>query len=668
MKKEQARKEIQQLSKAIEEHNHRYYVLDQPSVADKEYDDMLRRLIVLEKEFSDLAEHDSPTKRIGAKAQASLAPVLHRNKMYSLDNTYSVEELKAWHERVVKGLNTKNVDYIVELKIDGVSCALTYEKGSLAMAATRGDGTTGENVTANVMTIKSAPLKLKNDFPDLLDIRGEVFIEKAEFEKINKARKASGAELFANPRNAASGTLKLLDSTVTAKRNLKIFIHSFGEIKGRKMDSLSDLFEALRTWGLPVSPHNKRCDSVESIVSFCREYEQKRSTLPFEVDGVVIKVNNLSLQRKLGETMKSPRWAVAYKFAAQQATTKINKIVIQVGRTGVLTPVAELEPVNCGGVTIARSTLHNFDEIKRLAVREGDTVLIERAGDVIPKVVKVVKRGKSKTAKLYSPPKECPQCGGAVVKVQEENVAYRCVNPSCPKQLERKLIHFASRGAMDIEGMGEAVVGQLLEKKMISDIADIYTLKKDDLMTLELFKEKKAGNLIDEIEKSKKQPLSRLIFALGIPNIGEKASRSLARQFLSLDALAKADEEKLMQIDEVGPMIAASAGSFFKQPATKGLVEKLRKAKVTFSEPKQPVKKDSTLFGKKFVFTGELASLTREEASALAVNAGAEVVSSVSKATDFLVVGDAPGSKYNKAVKLGVSILNENQFKEMVHA
>lgn len=671
MDKEKAPKEITRLSREIEEHNYRYYVLDEPSVSDKEYDELLRKLIKMEGQFPGLKDPNSPSQRVGAKIPSGTATVTHRVKMYSLDNTCSMDELKEWHERVVKGLPGQNVEYVVELKIDGVSASLTYVRGRFVLGATRGDGVAGEDATHSLKTVRSIPLKLMEKkgehLPEVLEVRGEVYMNLKDFAALNKERKKSGEPVFANPRNATSGSVKLLDSRITAQRNLSCFIHSFGVLEG--MVPFKTQWEFLATipgWGLRVNNERRLCRTIDDVMACCQEYQRKRDTIPYEIDGVVIKVNSLKQQEQLGFTLKSPRWAVAYKFPARQVTTTIRDITVQVGRTGILTPVAELEPVECGGVTIARSTLHNFDEIKRLGVKKGDRVLVERAGDVIPKIVKVVKSSKMFGQGIFKVPAECPSCGGAVAKEVEKDVAYRCVNPLCPEQIERGLLHFASRGAMDIEGLGGSVIHQLCEKGLVKDFADIYFLKPKDLLGLELFAEKKAENLLKAIENSRKRPLSRFLFGLGILNAGEKAALILAQRFGSLGKLLKAKSEDLEGARGIGKVIAVSIARFFKQPATFALIAKFKIAGLDFVEPITSRRSDK-LQGKKFVFTGELASMTRAQAGVRVRELGADVIAGVSAATDFVVAGGNPGSKYQKAVNLGVKTLNEKQFQEMIN-
>ena len=672
MNKVQAQKEIKRLTKEISEHNGRYYNLNQPTIADQEYDRLLKRLIDLEEKFPEFKAPDSPTHRIGARLEAGLAAVSHKAKMYSLDNTYSFEELEEWHKRVLKGLGSGfegPLEYVAELKIDGVSAALTYNKGIFALGATRGDGLTGEDITHNLRILQSVPLQLKKipgwNFPDALEVRGEIYMAIKDFKMLNRHREKDGGVLFANPRNAASGSLKLLDSRLSAERKLRCFIHSFGILQGGKeFQSHWEFLETAAQLGFSVNPLRRRCRTFEEVMDFCREFADKRDHLDYEVDGVVVKVNSYAQQNTLGATLKSPRWAIAYKFPAKQATTTVKDIIVQVGRTGVLTPVAELEPVVCAGVTISRSTLHNFDEVKRLGVKKGDRVLLERAGDVIPKIIKVVESIQQATAESFLVPKKCPECGGEVAKSKEEDVAYRCINPSCPKQLERRLIHFASRLGMDIEGLGESVVNQLLKEKLVKDMADIYFLKKEDFLKLELFADKKAENLIAAIASSKKRPLSRFLFALGIINIGEKAAATIARKFGALDRIRKAALSEFEGIHEIGEVMAGSLEHFFRQKSTKQLIKKFKKAHLTMAEPQRP--SEGKLQGKKFVFTGELKSLTRLAAGEAVKELGGEVVESVSKKTDFLVIGANPGSKYAKAMGLGIKILNEREFKEMI--
>jgi len=659
-----AKKEMQALIDAIDGHNHKYYVLNDPTISDEEYDHLLRKLMDLEKDFPALKSLDSPTKRIGEKIEGTLPTIRHSLPMLSLDNTYSLDELKQWYDRVVKGLHAQKFELTAELKIDGLSCSLRYEKGRLSLAATRGDGQTGEDVTHNAKTIRDIPLKLKGKPPALLEVRGEVYMDRRDFARLNEQRKKNDEVLFANPRNAAAGSLKLLDASLTAQRRLKFFAHSPGALDvNHRPQTQWDFLQQVKSYGFVIEAHSRKCASLDEVIAFYNEYAAKRLEIPFDVDGVVVKVNSFAQQEQLGMTLKSPRWAVAFKFPAYQATTTVKEIMVQVGRTGVITPVAELEPVPCAGVMISRATLHNFDEIKRLGINVGDRILLERAGDVIPKVIKVLEKH-SKGA--FHIPKVCPSCGAKIQKEKEEDVAYRCLNPACPKQLERLLVHFSSRGAMDIEGLGESVIDQLLQRGLVHDVADIYFLTGEQLLELDLFAEKKAENLLEAIKVSKKQPLSRFLYGLGIANIGIKAAINLAGHFGSLNAIIRASNEELQAIDEMGPVMAQSVADYFKQPAVKKLLSKFDQAGLRLAEPKRQ-KASSRLEGKKFVFTGELSGFSRDDASRMVENQGGKVIGSVSKKLDYLVVGDNPGSKLTKAQQLGVKILSQQEFEEILN-
>ena len=658
------KKEIEKLRERIRHHDYLYYVLSQPEISDKEYDDLMRKLKELEDKHPQFKTNDSPTVRLSGGILAGFKTVKHKQRMLSLDNTYSYGELRDWDERVRKGLgSSEKVGYVVELKIDGVSADITYEKGVLSIGATRGDGETGEDVTQNVKTIRAIPLVLLGkNIPRFIEIRTEVYMEREDFNILNKEREKEGEILFANPRNATSGSLKLLDAGLVAKRRLNFFAHSLGECEGLDILTQWDFLNSLREWGMRTNPHSKLCKNLDEAINYCGIWQEKKEKLTYDIDGIVIKVNSLSQQKKLGFTLKSPRWAVAYKYPAEQATTFVLNINLQVGRTGVITPVARLKPVECAGVIIRHATLHNFDEIKRLNVKEGDRVLIERAGEVIPKIVKVVQ---DKGRHAFIIPKTCPVCRGRVVKEKDEDVAYRCINPSCPEQLERGLIHFASRSAMDIEGMGEAVVGQLVRKGLVKDFADIYFLKKEDLLSLELFKDKKAQNLLDALEKSKKQPLSRLVYGLGIRHVGEKAAYVLAQRFTNLDNLIKAKQQDFDAIYEVGSVMAESIVDFFTQENTQRLIKKLKESGLNLQEKIIPIKK-SPLTGKTVVFTGELKNFSRSGVERMVRQFGGNASSSVSKNTDLVVIGENPGSKYETAKELGVKIISEKEFTLLI--
>ena len=661
----QIKNKIKLIREKLRKHDYSYYVLSQPQVSDKEYDDLMIELKTLEDKYPQLRTDDSPSQRLSAGISPGFKTVKHKAGMFSLDNTYSIDELASWDERLRKGLgNDCGYEYVVELKIDGVSANLTYLKGKLAIGSTRGDGQMGEDVTANIKTIRAIPLiLLGNHLPDFIEIRGEVYMDKNNFSQVNEERMDKGEALFANPRNATSGSLKLLDSSVVAKRHLNFFAHSLGACSSQSIDTQWDFLAKLKDWGVRTNTHSALCRNIDEVIAYCHKWQQKRDELNYEIDGVVVKLNSLAQQKDLGFTAKSPRWAVAYKFAARQATTEVIAIKVNVGRTGVITPTAELKPVECSGVIISNATLHNFDEIERLGIRVGDRVLIERAGDVIPKVVKVVEQ---KGKKSYNIPVKCPACGEKIVKEKDEDVAYRCINSDCPAQLERALLHFSSRDALDIEGMGEAVINQLVSLNLLKSLADIYTkLKLENLLKLELFKEKKANNLLSAIEKSKQQPLERLIFALGIRHVGQKAAYTLAEEFGDMQKLIHAKFEELDRIPEIGQVMAGAILSYFNLSQTRKLIQELKDAGVNMRQ--QPVKfKINKLTGKTVVFTGELAGFSRAEAEELVRRSKGLPASSVSSKTDVLVAGASAGTKFNKARELGVKIISEDEFKEMV--
>ncbi len=658
--------QIEKLRKEIRYHDWRYYVLNEPVISDYEYDNLLKRLKGLEERYPQFITPDSPTQRVSGGLIEGFPVVAHRERMFSLDNTYSEDEVREWFRRIKKFLPSEDIEFIVDLKIDGVSCSLTYEKGILILGATRGDGERGEDITLNIKTIKSVPLKLiGEDFPPFIEVRGEVYMAKEDFKRLNLERGKRGEPLFANPRNAAAGSLKLLDPSIVAKRNLKFLVHSLGFFQPQGyFGSHLQFLEKARSWGLPVNLSYKFCRDIEEVISYYKEWLSRRDTLEFEADGMVVKVNSLRQQKQLGYTLKSPRWAIPFKFPAHQATTQVLDIEFGVGRTGALTPVAKLKPVECGGVVISRATLHNFDEIKRLGVRIKDWVLVERAGEVIPKIVKVIKDKRPGRTYAIKVPSKCPVCGGEISKEKEEDVVYRCMNPNCPAQLERSLIHFASRSAMDIEGLGESVVKELVARKMIKDLADVYYLKKTDFLKLPLFAQKKAENLYMAVQKSKDRLLSRFLYGLGIRHVGEKASRVLASRFKSIDNLMRQHQNTLENIPEIGPVMAESIVRFFHQAQVKKLIEKFKKAGLKLQEGQ--ISSSQVLKGKKFVFTGELESFTRSGAKEKVVSLGGEVLSSVSRNVDFVVAGKNPGSKFAKAKSLGLRIINEEEFRKII--
>jgi len=648
------------LRETIRYHDHRYYVLNQPEVSDAEYDRLLRELTALEAQAPHLVTLDSPTQRVGGIPDNAFRPVRHAAPMVSLDNAFTEEEVVAWHQRVMKGLPGAQPTYTVELKIDGVSLALTYDRGRLRRAATRGDGSTGEDVTANAKTIRAIALRLQGRAPARLEVRGEVYMNRDAFAAYNAAAGRRGEELFANPRNAAAGSLRQKDPQVTAKRPLRFFAHSYGMVEGARFATHWEFLQACVRFGLPVTERAARCGSFEEALERCRALERLRDQLAYEADGVVVKVNERVFQDRLGMTHRSPRWAIAYKFPAHQATTQILDVQPSIGRTGVITPVAVLKPVECAGVTISHATLHNYDEVERLGVKRGDWVVIQRAGDVIPQVVKVIEGRRTGNERSVKPPTHCPECRGTVAREKEEDVAYRCINPSCPAQLARELLHFGSREAMDIEGMGEAVVEQLVARGAVCDVAQLYALTGQDLLGLELFAEKKAQNLLEAIEASKRRGLARLLYGLGIRHVGEKSALDLASHFGSMDRLMAADAEALQRVPGVGPVMAEAIAQFFGQPEAKTLIARLKDAGVKMTEPTpsgpQPLR------GQTFVFTGGLSRLTRPQAEALVRRFGGSASSSVSRETTYVVAGASSGSKLAKARQLGVTVLSEQEF------
>ena len=658
------RKKVETLRKQLDHHNYRYYVLDDPEVADREYDTLLRELQKLEQNHPELVTHDSPTQRVGARPLEAFGSVDHRLPMLSLENAMSDEELIAFDERVKKGLDVdKSIEYVAELKMDGLAVELVYENGTFVRGSTRGDGFTGEGITQNLRTVRAIPLKLRDQkWPSLFEVRGEVFMDKQGFVLLNEQRLKEGESPFANPRNAAAGSLRQLDSSVTAGRPLKFFAY---ELAGATQPSQWETLESLKSWGLPVNGHTKLCGSMDAAVNFFHRWENERESLPYEIDGVVVKVNDLAQREALGVRSRSPRWAIAGKFKAQQVTTVVEDIIASVGRTGAVTPVAKLEAVSVGGVTVTNATLHNQDEINRKDVRIGDTVLVQRAGDVIPEVVKVISEKRPKETKPYSLPDSCPQCNGEVIRPEGEVVA-RCQNAACPAQVKGRIDHFVSKRAMNMDGLGTKLIDQMVEEGLLRDFSDIFTLKKEDVAGLERMAEKSAENLMDAIKASKIVSLWRFVYGLGIRNIGEHLAQVLANRFGDLDAIMSAAPEELEEIDEVGPIVAASIHSFFSGESNRAIVERCLASGVTLENP--PTLSESTpLEGKTFVFTGSLEKFTRSEAKEMVEHLGGRAGGSVSQKTDYLVAGPGTGSKKTKAEELGVPILTETEFFNLIN-
>ncbi len=662
------KKEIEELREKLRYHEYRYHVLDDPEILDAAYDRMMNRLKELEAAYPELVTPDSPTVRVGGPPREGFTTVRHARPMLSLDNAFSYDALRDWDRRVREGSGQEKIEYIAEHKFDGLSISLQYEDGVLVRGATRGDGTTGEDVTPNVKTIRTIPLRVdsgvlkKIKLAASFEVRGEVMMTRKSFEMLNQQQERAGGKIFMNPRSAAAGAVRVLDPAITAARRLDFFAYYLlvdGKVPFAKH---SESLQALKQLHFRASDDWKLCAGIEAVTAYCDDWDAKREKLAYEIDGVVIKVNSIPIQNELGYTSKAPRWAIAYKYPARQETTVVNDILVQVGRTGTLTPVGVLEPVQVGGVTVGRSTLHNMDEIERLGLQIGDTVLIERAGEVIPHVLKVVKPGKNR--KPFRMPKHCPECGSTIHHVEGE-VAYRCVNAACPAKRRESILHFAGRHAMNIDGLGDKIVDQLVDKGLVKDVADLYALKEEEVAGLERMAEKSAQNLLEEIEASKKNSLARLIYALGIQFVGERTGQLLAEHFSSLEELADAKEEQLEEVPEVGPKVAASIVEFFSEPANRQLILKLHNKGVHPTAEKRKVKSDK-FAGKSFVFTGGLANRSREEAGEIVQQHGGKVSGSVSKKTDYVVVGTDPGSKYDKAKELGVTILDEREFEKLV--
>jgi DNA ligase (NAD+) len=662
-------KKIESLREKIRHHEYLYHVLDHPEMSDAEFDKLMQQLKDLEAEHPELIAADSPTQRVGGKPREGFVKVAHSSPMLSLDNTYSEEELRAWERRVHELSGRTEVDYVCELKLDGMSLALIYEERKLVRGITRGDGSVGEDVTLNVRTVRSVPLSIpreklkKAGIPANFEVRGELLMPLAAFKKMNEERESKGLSVFANPRNATAGTVRQLESKVTAERRLDYFTYMLLEDGRTYFDRHSKTLDALDAAGFKVNQNRKLVHGIDEAWAFIEQWEGKRDALPYEIDGIVIKVDRIALQDELGFTGKAPRWAIAYKYAARAGITKLERVRWQVGRTGKLTPVAELVPVSVGGTTVRNATLHNMDEIQRLGVKIDDWVQVERGGDVIPKVAKVIDdkdhpRGK----RDVEVPEKCPECGTKVVRTEGE-VDYRCVNANCPAKLRETILHFASRGVMNIDGMGDALVNQLTERGLVKNVADIYRLTKDDLLSLERMGDKSAQNILEEIENSKRLPLERVIYGLGIRFVGERTAQFLAEHFGSMETLESAGVEELQNVNEVGPRIAESIVEFFSIAANRKLVERLRDAALRLTGQKK--QRGTKLAGKTFVLTGTLAHFTRDEAKKMIEDAGGKVTGSVSKKTDYVVAGADAGSKLDKAKELGVRVIDEKEMEKL---
>ncbi len=659
------KKTIEQLRIEIREHDYLYYVLNQPKITDRQYDKLFTELKKLEQENPQLITSDSPTQRVSEQPIEGFTSVRHTVPMLSIDNTYNAEELRAFDERLRKQLSKEKYDYVIELKIDGLAISLRYESGKLVTAATRGNGETGDNVTANVRTIKAVPLMLRGNgkIPDVLEVRGEVYMPTKSFVELNKLRLESGEPVFANPRNAAAGSLKLLDAKTTASRNLSFFAYATGELSQPIADNHYETLMKFKEFGLPVEPHIQRAENIDEVIDICLGWDREKQKPGYQIDGMVIKVNRFDQRQILGSTGRAPRWCISYKFPAEQAETIIESIDVQVGKTGILTPVANLKPVQLAGTTVKRASLHNFDETDRLDVREGDTVIIEKAGEIIPQVVEVKHEKRSKDSKPFKKPVKCPNCK-LPIKQDENGVYIRCVNPDCPGQLRERLIYFAGKGQMNIENLGPSLIDQLIDTGLVRNFADLYKLQFGQLAGLERMADKSAANVVDAIEKSKHRHLWRLIAALGIRHIGGQSAQVLADYFGSLEAMISAEKESLAEIDQIGPIMAESVYEYFRNEKNMKIIDELLAAGVRLLKPVS--KKGSRLAGKIIVVTGTLEKFTRQEIKEAITHAGGKVSSSVSKKTDYVLAGENPGSKFDKAKKLGVEVINEKQFLDMI--
>jgi len=661
------KKRVEKLREEIEYHNYRYYILDQPEISDAQYDRLMRELEKIEEEHPELRTPNSPTQRVGAPPLEEFEIVNHSIPMLSLANAFDESEARDFDKRVKKFLGSSSeIAYVAEPKLDGLAVELVYERGQFVVGSTRGDGVNGENITQNLRTIKTIPLQLirkEIPVPERLEVRGEVIIQLDKFKTLNRKREEMDEPPFANPRNAAAGSVRQLDSKITAERPLEIYCYGMGDVRGRAFKTHWEILQTFPKWGLRTNPHIQKCQNIDKVLEYYHEMNERREKLPYEIDGIVIKVDRLDLQTRLGEIARSPRWALAFKFQPKQETTKILDIRVQVGRTGALTPVAVMKPVQVGGVEVSRATLHNQDEIDKKDVRIGDTVIIQRAGDVIPEVVQVITSKRTGSEKKFKMPPKCPVpgCGAEVIK---EEAIHRCIGLDCPAQLKGRIKHFASKRAMDIEGLGVKLIDQLVEKGLVKDVADIYYIKKEELIALERMADKSAQNIIDAIEASKEKPLAKFLYALGIRHVGETTAEDLAHHFSRLEDFFHLSEEDLMEVEGIGPEVADSVHQFFRDKKNRESIDRLKKAGVKVIEPK--AKEKGKLAGKVFVFTGALQTFGRDEARNLVKSLGGTTASSVSKKVDFVVIGEDPGSKLDKAKELGIKVLTEEEFKKMI--
>ncbi len=663
------KQDIEDLKQTIHQHDHQYYVKNSPTISDQEYDAILRRLRELEANHPEYVTPDSPTQRVGGKVDERFKAVMHPVPMLSLDNTYNVDEVRAFHQRVLRGLPDvpeDSIEYVVELKFDGLAVALTYEDGLLVRGATRGDGLQGEDITANLRTLRSIPLKIDTEPFKRIEVRGEVYMPKMEFELINAEREAEGETPFANPRNAAAGALRLLDPAITAKRKLGIFIYAVGFLDNNPFKTHFELQEQLKELRFPINKYNRLCGNFESTLALIDEFHDKRKELDYEVDGLVIQLNSLAHRKQLGETSKFPRWAVAYKYEAEQAMTEIINIVCQVGRTGSITPVAELKPVLISGSTVSRATLHNEDEIKRKDIRVGDRVVIEKAGEIIPKVIRVIEPSGDRGIP-FEMPRFCPECESSVYRAEGE-VVWRCVNSACPAQLKERLKHFSSRKAMDIDHFGPAVIEQLVDSKRVKNFSDLYTLKPDEVASLERMAEKSAQNLVSAIEKSKLAGLSRFLYGLGVRHVGQRTAILLAGRFRSIKILQEISYDELEKIDEIGPVIAESLKTFLDRDTNRQEIGRLLELGILMDEQGEPPESGGAFEGLQFVLTGTLTRFTREEAKEKIQSLGGRVTATISKKTDYVVAGTSAGSKLEKAQQLGIPVLNEEALQKLMES